>query len=328
MPRNLSPAVTAAIAAPQKSLALFLEIVFVTETIYVWSGLGTVAPSGPAWDPGATFPYGQNFAGVGWLGKISDLPQNTELTAENMRLTLSGIPPELAGDAINGVRLSGSVTVWLAFLDSNNNVIPDPLQIWQGQTDVPTLSEGADVCTLDLTAENALIALNLASNRRFTTLDQQLDFPGDTGFDYVTAMQDLYLTYPDGTLNGGHNIGGTGQLGEAPGAANALQMTPPGPVKLGIGGSLQMEVQAQFSSGPLSVAGGGPGWVAVTSGGIWSTSDPFVATVSQGVNGDFNGILSYNPGTGGGLITATGRGNCTISFLFGAVSGSLTISVA
>jgi hypothetical protein len=306
-------------------MALFLEIVFVAETIYAWGGLGSATPAGPAWDPGATFPYGQTFVGVGWLGKVSTMPQTTELTAENIRLTLSGIPGNLLADAINGVRLSGSVTLWLAFLDTNGNVLPDPLQIWQGQTDVPTLTDGADAITLDLTAENSLIALNLASNRRFTTLDQQLDYPGDTGFDFVTAMQDLYFTYPDGTLNGSHNIGGTDQLGEAPSGCNVLTISPAGTQKLSVSGSVQMAAQAQFSSGPYSVAGGGPGTETVTSAGLWSTSDPGVATVTNGTGADLN---EGNFGTGGGLVSAKGRGNCTITFIFGEVSGSFTVSVA
>jgi hypothetical protein len=325
MPRNLSPAVVSAIAGPQKHLAWFAELVFQGQTIYVWSGLGSVTPTGPAWDAGATFPYGQQFTGVGWLGSISNLPQTTQLTAENMRLTLSGIPSSLAGDAINAVRLFGSVTMWLAFLDTSNNVIPDPLQMWQGATDVPTLSDGADTCTLDLTVENSLLALNLASNRRYTTLDQQLDFPGDAGFEMLSAMQDLYLPYPDGTLNGSHNIGGTSDLGNAPSGCNVLTLTPSGAQKLSLTGSLQMTAVAQFSSGPYSVAGGGPGVETVTSAGLWTTSDPLVATVT-------NGTLAWVPegswGVGGGLISARGRGNCTITFFFGMVSGSLTVSVA
>ena len=248
------------------------------------------------------------------------MPQNTEITAENIRLTLSGIPSELIGDAINGVRLSGSATLWLAFLDANNNVIPDPLQMWQGETDVPTLTDGADTCALDLTVENSLLALNLASNRRYTTLDQQLDYPGDTGFDYLSAMQDLYLTYPDGTQNGSHNIGSTSQLNEAPLGCNVVTLSPTGTQKLSLSGSLQMTATAQFSSGLF--LGTSPN---VTSAGTWATSDPLVATVSNGTGAD---VPEYNLGTGGGLITARGRGNCTITFVFGGLSGSITVSVA
>jgi hypothetical protein len=320
MPRNLSPAVVSAIGASQKSLAWFLELVFANQTVYVWSGLASVTPAGPAWDPGATFPYGQTFIGVGWLGKISSLPQTSELTAENMRLTLSGIPASLAGDAINAVRLFGNATLWLAFLDQFNNVIPDPLQMWQGATDVPTLTDGADTCTLDLTVENSLLALNLASNRRYTTLDQQLDYPGDAGFELLSAFQDLYLPYPDGTQNNGNNIGGVSQLDEAPLGVNVLTITPAGAQKLSLSGSLQMTATAQFSSGNL--IGETPN---VTGAGLWSTSDPTVAVVSNGTGSD---VPVNNFGTGGGLITAKGRGNCTITFFFGQVSGSLTVSVA
>jgi hypothetical protein len=318
---NLSPAVLAALDAAQIRPAFFVQIVFSTETVWLWTGLGPKAALGPAWDPAATFPYGQIFTGLGWLGQIESIPQTTQVTAENITLTLSGIPLHLLGDAINAVRLSGSATVWLAFLDANNNVIPDPLQLWQGETDVPSVVDGAETCTLSLTVENALIALNLASNRRFTTIDQQLDFPGDAGFDFVTAMQDLFLPYPDAT-EAQANITG-GNLDSAPSYANALTLSPAGPQKLTVGAALNITATAVFVTGPFA-APSGPGHENVTAVGLWSSSDTEVATVS---NGSGANLSESNFGTGGGLITAVGPGVCTITFYFGQVSCSITVTV-
>src|SRR6202035_733838 len=143
----------------------------------------SIASAGPAWDPAATFPYGTSFTGLGWMGRIESVPQNSELTAENMTLQLSGIPVALLSDVVNSVRLGGSAALWLGFF-SGGQLLADPLQLWDGQLDVPTVSDGAETCTISITVENSLLALNLASNRRFTSLDQQLDYPGDTGFDY------------------------------------------------------------------------------------------------------------------------------------------------
>jgi hypothetical protein len=318
---NLSPAVVAALESAQIRPAFFVQIVFASETVWVWGGLGTIAPIGPAYDPAATFPYGQEWTGLGWLGQIESIPQTTEVTAENITLTLSGIPAELLGDAINAVRLSGSATVWLAFLDANNNVIPDPIQLWQGETDVPTVVDGAETCTLSLTVENSLIALNLASNRRFTTIDQQLDFPGDTGFDYVTAMQDLFLPYPDGLLAKA-NIN-SGNLDSAPTYVNALTISPSGAQKLSVGGTLSITATGIFVTGPFAPPSG-PGNENVTAAGIWSSSDTSVATVSNGTGAN---LFTSTFGTGGGLITAVGPGSCTITFYFGQASCSLTVTV-
>lgn len=323
MPRNLSPAVSAAIAAPQKTLALFLEIVFTNETLYLWGGVGNTSSAGPAWDPGATFPYGQVFTGVGWLGRIESVPQNSELTAENMTLQLSGIPPDLLGDVINTVRLTGTAQLWVGFF-LNGVLEPDPVQLWLGATDVPTLSDGAETCAIAITVENALLSLNSSSNRRFTTLDQQLDYPGDTGFDYVSAMQDLYLPYPDG-ITALTTIGGS-NLHDAPAVSSGLTIAPAGPQILSLSGTaypatLQMSASAYFVSGPY-INDSEP----VVSAGLWSSADTGVAIVTNGYGAD--GVEGTGHwGTGGGLITPTGLGNCTITFFFGTVSCSITVTV-
>jgi hypothetical protein len=315
MPRNLSPAVFAAIAAPQKSVALFLQLSFSGgATLFLWSGIGSISSGGPAWDPGATFPYAIPFTGMGWLGRIESVPQNSELTAENMTLQLSGIPSDLLGDVINTVRLSGSAALWLGFF-SNGQLLADPIALLTGALDVPTISDGADTCTISITVENSLLALNLASNRRFTTLDQQLDFPGDTGFDYVSAMQNLYLPYPCAIVSPSN----VRILSQAPDGTNSVTVAPPGPLTLTLGTTAQETGSAFFISGQY--------WNTtqnVTSVGLWSSSDTGVAIVS---NGHGANLLNKNFGVGGGLITPVGVGNCTITFCFGSASCSLTITV-
>lgn len=323
MPRNLSPAVLAAVASPQKSVALFVELAFDNETLWLWSGTGNMSSAGPAWDPAATFPYGQSFIGVGWLGRIDSVPQTSELTAENITLQLSGIPNQLLGDVINHVRLGGAARLWLAFF-SNSLLLPDPLQLWDGELDVPTVVDGGDTCSITQTVENALLALNLASNRRFTTLDQQLDFPGDTGFDYVSAMQNLFLPFPCSIVNHGGNIT-NGNLNHAPDTTESLTISPAGPqvLTLGVSPPLQMIGTAFFVTGPYS---GGSGFQTVTPAGLWSSSDTSVAVVSNGSGASPSGG-SGNWGVGGGLITPVGPGNCTITFFFGSVSCSITVTV-
>jgi len=323
MPRNLSPAVVAAIKAPQKSLALFVELAFANETLWLWSGIGILNVAGPAWDPAATFPYGQAFIGLGWMGRIESIPQTSELTAENITLQLSGIPIQLLGDVINSVRLNGSAALWLGFF-SNGQLLPDPLPLWDGELDVPTVVDGAETCSVSITVENALLALNLASNRRFTTLDQQLDFPGDTGFDYVSAMQDLYLPYPNTVIS--HSNISQNNLNEAPDATAALTIAPAGPQVLDNGTSppLQMTGTAYFVTGPWA---SGSGLVNVTSAGLWSSSDTSVAAVTNGAGANAGPGGNGSWGHGGGLITAVGPGNCTITFFFGTVSCSITVTV-
>ncbi len=266
MGKNLSPAVLAQVLSPRPRPALFLQIAFLTETIWLWNGLGPSASSGPAYNPNATFPYGQTFLGMGWMGQIQSVPEVADVVAQNIRLLLTGIPSELVNDAINAVRQNSIATLWLAFLDPGNNIIPDPVQIFQGSLDVPTLTEGADTFTISITAENPLIDLNRAPNRRFTDIDQQLDFPGDTGFFQVQLLQDYNFTWPSPF--------GTTDADTAP--PNFITVAPgvDAPVAVAVGGTVQLTPTITQSTGTTYVPPVGQ------EGGSFYSSDPAIATVT------------------------------------------------
>jgi hypothetical protein len=176
--------------------ARFVELQFETDVVYVWGAYGNITPAGPPTNPASTFPYGKTFIGVGWFGGVSSIPQTTEGVAQNISLSLAGIPTELLTDAVDQVRENSIGTCWLGFIDANGNVIGDPVQDFQGALDVPTITEGAATSAISITAENPLVDLNRPSNRRFTDVDQQLIYPGDLGFQGVGSLQGQYLGWP------------------------------------------------------------------------------------------------------------------------------------
>jgi hypothetical protein len=185
--RALTSDMLTQIAAGRVTPAFFVQVAFQNETIYIWSGFGPITWNSQTWQ------------GVGWLGQISPVIETTDVTAQNVTFTLSGIPSELAGDAINYVRLYSEVQVWFGFIDGSRNVIADPSRCFDGHLDVPTMTDASDTCTLTVTAENPLVDLNGAPNRRFTDCDQQLEYPGDIGFSQVSLLQNalfLWPTYP------------------------------------------------------------------------------------------------------------------------------------
>src|SRR5579859_2633595 len=197
MPRALSSAVLAAISAKTITLAQFAKIAFADNTLYLFNGVGTITPSGPPANPASSFPYGQAFVGLGWLAKLSSIPQTTKVQAQNIVLTLSGIPPSLVAEAVGQVRISGTVTIWYAFFDqSTGALLADPVQVFSGSIDVPSLNDGGDTSTISLACENTLLSLNLAPNRRFDDPDQQIYVPGDLGFSFVEQLANMQLFWP------------------------------------------------------------------------------------------------------------------------------------
>jgi hypothetical protein len=270
--------VLAQVLAGQLRPAYFLEIAFLTETVWLWTGLGSITPPGPAYGT-TTFPYGKTFLGMGWMGSIRAVPAATDVIAQNVVLMLTGIPTELVTDAINAVRQNSLATLWLAVLDSNNQVIEDPVQVFAGSLDVPTLTEGAETSTLSITAENPLIDLNRAPNRRFTDVDQQIDYPGDTGFFQVQLLQDYDWVWPwPSPFDGSYS------------PPAYLQLAPVSPVILAVGQTAQMAATETMSDGGTADV------TDATAGGWWTVTDPSVANVSQN-----------------GLVTAIAPGMCVVS---------------
>jgi hypothetical protein len=161
----------------------FAFIDFPADPVYVWSGIGTINWNSHDWQ------------GVGNLGSISAVQETSDTTAQNITLGLSGIPTEYLSDVINAVQQRTVAQVWFGFLTEDGAIIADPYQVFQGHTDVPTVTEGGDTSTISITCENPLVDLQRASNRRLTTDDQRIDYPTDKGFDYVAAIQDWNGTW-------------------------------------------------------------------------------------------------------------------------------------
>jgi hypothetical protein len=224
MPRPWTPTMIAQLTAPNIKPVLFLKMQFNTGPIFVWSGIGMLNWNGLQW------------TGLGQLGTISAVEESSELAATNVTFTLSGIPQDLIQDALSEVRQGNPVQLWFGTLGDDNNVLADPLQIFAGRMDTPTIDEGALTGTISISVENRLIDLNRARERRYTNQDQQIDHPGDLGFQYVQAIQQWNGTWGKagaggvprapvapgnfhGGVNGGRGPGG-GLLG-GPGLLNS-----------------------------------------------------------------------------------------------------------
>jgi hypothetical protein len=171
---------------------VFVFLDFVADPIYVWSGVGTVSWNGHSW------------LGVGNLGGVSAVQETADTIAQNITLSLSGIPTEYLSDVINAVQQNTDVQVWFGFLAEDNSIVADPYQVFWGHIDVPTVTEGADTSTVSITCENPLIDLQRSANRRYTPDDQKIDYPTDKGFEYVASIQEWDGTWgkAGGSSNG------------------------------------------------------------------------------------------------------------------------------
>ena len=265
---SLSPTYIAQLTSTGASVPACLVVTeFENETLYLFTGTGQITPAGPAYNPLSPFApyYGVTFTGLGQLGKISAIPQTTRIAAQNITLSLSGIPATLVSEVIAQVRLTGTATVFLAFLNpSTGAVIADPRQIFAGSLDVPTLDDSGETSTLQITCENPLLLLNQAPNRQFDDMDQQIYFPGDLGLSFVNALGNTPLFWPSPTANAS-----VWQVD--------LILSPQGQ-DVAVGGTFVMSATANYSDTSSFTRPALSG-----SGGIWYgglvSSDPEIATV-------------------------------------------------
>jgi len=190
MPRLLTADMIAALSAPVVRLALFCQLTFGDNVYYLWSGLGPMTWSG------------MTFQGVGTLGAISEISEDSNVEAKNVVISLSGIPSALVLEVAYEVRLLGVCNIWLACYNADGFLISTPVLSYQGKMDEPQMTDDGEHCTVSLSCENVLVDLNRAVYRRYTADDQQIDLAAtltrlglssttvDTGFAHVAGLQE------------------------------------------------------------------------------------------------------------------------------------------
>lgn len=181
--RNLTGAVQAQLVSQSVRPILLVSCAFQDQTIYVWSGVGTIN-----WN-------GQNWLGVGTFGKLSTVGETTSLEAQGIVLTLSGVNPTLLNEALSEMTTAGQGQVYLGFLDIYSNLITSPIPLFLGLMDQPEIDLDTNTATINFSVENRLSDLQRARGGRYTDQDQRARYPADGGLQYVTWLQDEFFNW-------------------------------------------------------------------------------------------------------------------------------------
>lgn len=173
MPRPVTGPVTAALAADHVAFLVFVEMDFTSGFVRVCNA-------------GYSFPWnGFSWIGTGALGSIDVITEDVSQQAHGLGLSLSGIPPEYISIALNSGYKGRPCKLWVAPLDSEFAVITSPVQIFTGRLDTMDIELG-ETATITVNAESRHLDQNRPRIRRYTHEDQILEFPGDTGFEFVS----------------------------------------------------------------------------------------------------------------------------------------------
>ena len=204
--RNLTPEMAAEFSAPVVSPVLMAEMFFDSQTVGMFTGIGTLQ-----WGD-KTFNGGGTFIGV------SPIEETQETEAKGIVVSLNGISPTLISLALaersrgrKFIMYLGSVitTRYVATEDDTgrvltedgdyvlleNNLVDSPYRIFSGLMDVMEISDNGETANIRLSVENALIVGQRAKVGRYTSEDQKKLFPGDTGLDFINQLQDKEVVW-------------------------------------------------------------------------------------------------------------------------------------
>lgn len=184
--RTLDQDTADALEAKYGAPRYLVEIVFDSGTARYWNGVGTLTALGEQW------------LGVGRLGRIEPIGEGQDTVAQGLAFTLTVIPtPEMpdAPDAFLTIALSEEYqgrpcTVYQAQLDPDTRSLKgNPFVRFRGYLDVMEDSELPGAAQLRVAAESRMIDLERPRKRTYTPEDQKALYPGDTFFDDVAALQ-------------------------------------------------------------------------------------------------------------------------------------------
>jgi hypothetical protein len=123
---------------------------------------------------------GEEFLGVGGLGAISAVQEDTDLRAYDLTLALSGVPRDMVAIALAETYQNLPGTVWEVVLDPATwQPIAVPIVLFRGRMQVMTVNLGQSPRV-----------------RRYTDEDQRAAHPGDDGLRFVAATVEKQLIWP------------------------------------------------------------------------------------------------------------------------------------
>ncbi|WP_299733837.1 hypothetical protein [uncultured Endozoicomonas sp.] len=153
---------------------MLLEIAFKNGTTRVHSGLGEIIFEG------------QKFLGLGDIGKVSVIRQESGDRPDRLNLTLSSFDDSVRGEALEARYVGQPVKLWLAVLDDDWRIKASQM-IWRGSISDGGVTVGENN-QITLTVSNRLEDWDKARPDRYTDESQNSRHPGDRIFIYMPAM--------------------------------------------------------------------------------------------------------------------------------------------
>ena len=176
--RGASSAFLTELAKSQNQPCHLAEIVFDNEPIYI-----TDAWTNITWG-------GHTYTALGHFIGFTDIEESMEVQVANLTAQLSGVDQSLVSAVLTENYIDRPLRIYKAFLNDSMAIVADPVLIFEGRMDSPVIEENPDDgnCTVSISATNAWVDFERKSGRHTNHEEQQIFFPGDRGFEYVSEI--------------------------------------------------------------------------------------------------------------------------------------------
>lgn len=176
--RGASTATRNEIAADANRPFHLFELYLDAATTYATDGYKSVV-----WN-GNTYLANGHFLG------FDSIEETAELIAGQTRITLSGVDQSEIAGVLLYEYIDRRLVIRKAFWATDESVVVDPVPILDGRCDAPAVVENPDdgTCTVVLTAGNHWVDFERRPGRHANHQEQQLHFPGDNFFEFVSEI--------------------------------------------------------------------------------------------------------------------------------------------
>lgn len=174
------------------------------------------APTGTQYMTDAYIPitYDSNtYLAGGYFLTFSDIQETSTLQINSLTISLSGVDKTYINYVLTENFIDRKVIIRKGFLStSDDSLIADPIIIFQGNMDTPTIQEAEDEgkCIVSVSVANLFVDFEKTPGRYSNTESQNIFYEGDKGFDYCSRIiQDIVW---GAEFDAGTRVNGAGAL--------------------------------------------------------------------------------------------------------------------
>ena len=187
MARDITTAFNNAIKSTYVKPIFAIELEISDGTLRFWGGYGnlTMTAGGSS----------KTFTGTGDLLGFTTVSENSTLQMSGITVSMTGIKSSLISSILSADYTNRNGTLYMGLFDTSQNVIADVYTLFKGKMDVANISEGPETSIVTLNIESRLVIFDLPLNRFYTLEDQEVDFSGDLGFEFIPDLQDKEIVW-------------------------------------------------------------------------------------------------------------------------------------